>query len=235
MKIGGRATLVRLPSGAVACFSPVALTDEVKSTVNEMGSMKYLVASDYEHHMSMTPWHKEYPAAKVIGVEGIDEKKKDEDIKFDVIFTKANKDTLKVDEEFDREFDYEYVPGHGNKELVFNFRRDKTLIEADMLFSLPAIEQYSKSKESPHSGFLTGLLNGGGNIAGPALWQRRMLWYGIAVDRQSFNQSVARIDKWDFDRIIPCHGDVIESGGKGAWRNVMKWHLDAWEAGQQRK
>jgi len=77
--------------------------------------MKYLVAPDYEHHISMTPWHKEYPQAKVIGVEGLDEKKKKEDIKFDVIFTKDNKHTLKVDEEFDKEFDVEYVPSHGNK------------------------------------------------------------------------------------------------------------------------
>jgi len=76
--------------------------------------MKYLIAPDYEHHISMTPWHKEYPQAKVIGVEGLDEKKKKEDIRFDVIFTKENRHTLKVDEEFDKEFDVEYVPGHGS-------------------------------------------------------------------------------------------------------------------------
>lgn len=191
--------------------------------------MKYLVAPDYEHHISMTPWHKEYPEAKVIGVEGLDEKKKKEDIKFDVIYTKENRHTLKVDEEWDKEFDVEYVPGHGNKELVVNYKREKTLIEADMLFNLPAIEQYSKSAESPHQGFLTNMFNGAGSAMGDATWHRRLFWYGIAIDRKSFNESVSKIDKWDFDRIIPCHGDVIETGGKGAWRNVMKWHLAAFE------
>lgn len=27
---------------------------------------------------------------------------------------------------------------------------------------------------------------------------------------------------WDFDRIIPCHGDVIEGKGKEAWLEVFK-------------
>jgi len=190
-----------------------------------MGTMKYLVAPDYEHHISLTPWHQEYPQAKVIGVEGLDEKKKSEDIKFDVIYTKENRHTLKVDEEWDQEFDVEYVPGHGNKELVVNYKKEKTLIEADLMFNLPAKEQYSKSDES--EGMFTAMFNYPGV-------QRRMFWYGIAVDRPSFNESVSKIDKWDFDRIIPCHGDVIETGGKSAFRNVMLWHLNAFSAGNKK-
>jgi hypothetical protein len=197
-----------------------------------MGALKYLIAPDYEHHIFMTPWSQKYPEAKCIGVEGLDEKKKSEDIKFSVIFTKANKDVQKIDPEFDAEFDYEYVPGHGNKELVFNYKRDKTLIEADLMFNLPAIEQYSKSEENPHTGVFSKMFNNL-NTANPT-WQRRMFWYGIAADRASFNQSVARIDKWDFNKIIPCHGDVIETGGKLAFRNVMRWHLDAWDARQKK-
>ena len=46
-----------------------------------------------------------------------------------------------------------------------------------------------------------------------------------AGNRASFNRSVQAMDKWDFDRIIPCHGDIIESGGKGVFRNIMGWHL----------
>lgn len=42
IKIGGRATLVRLASGNLAVFSPVALTDEVRSTVASKGQLKYI-------------------------------------------------------------------------------------------------------------------------------------------------------------------------------------------------
>ncbi len=33
------------------------------------------------------------------------------------------------------------------------------------------------------------------------------------------------VNGWDFDRIIPCHGDVIETGGKQAFQTVMKRYL----------
>jgi hypothetical protein len=33
-------------------------------------------------------------------------------------------------------------------------------------------------------------------------------------DRNAARESVARILKWDFDRVIVTHGDVLESGGK---------------------
>lgn len=66
------------------------------------------------------------------------------------------------------------------------------------------------------------------NTNGKALAQRRFIWHAVSSgDRTSFNKSMSKIDKWDFDRIIPCHGDVIESGGKGIFDKIMQWHLEA--------
>jgi hypothetical protein len=48
IKVGGRGTLVRLQSGGVAVFSPVALTPEVKETVSSLGELKYIAALDIE-------------------------------------------------------------------------------------------------------------------------------------------------------------------------------------------
>lgn len=48
IKVGGRGTIVRLQSGALAVFSPVALTDDVKRKVAEMGEVKYIAALDIE-------------------------------------------------------------------------------------------------------------------------------------------------------------------------------------------
>jgi hypothetical protein len=39
---------VKLQSGGVAVFSPVSLTPEVKETVNAMGEVKYITATDIE-------------------------------------------------------------------------------------------------------------------------------------------------------------------------------------------
>lgn len=97
-----------------------------------------------------------------------------------------------------------------------------------MMFNLPANEQFSRTGEDPTSGILTKMFIGLQNTMGPATWQKRFLWYAASAgDRQDFNQSARKIASWDFDRIIPCHGDVIESGGKGIFKKVFDWHLNA--------
>ena len=34
------------------------------------------------------------------------------------------------------------------------------------------------------------------------------------------------VSGWDFDRLIPCHGDVLETGGKALWNKHFEWYLD---------
>jgi hypothetical protein len=52
--VGGRGTLVKLQSGGVAVFSPVALTPEVKETVSALGELKYIAALDIEVCQTIT-------------------------------------------------------------------------------------------------------------------------------------------------------------------------------------
>jgi len=229
IKVGGRGTLVRLQSGGVAVFSPVALTPEVKETVSSLGELKYIAALDIEHHIFLGPWHEAYPNAKVLGPEGLPEKRakqKNEDVPFAVVFTAKDKETTKVDAEFDAEFDYEFLDGHLNKELVFNYKPENTLIQADLMFNLPATEQFSKTGQDASSGILTKLFSSLNNTKGAAMGQRRLIYYATAVDKPSFNKSVSKINGWDFNKIIPCHGDVIEADGKGIFQKIFEWHLE---------
>ncbi|KAF1986489.1 hypothetical protein K402DRAFT_376980 [Aulographum hederae CBS 113979] len=230
VKVGGRGTAVRMRNGAVAIFSPTALTPEVKQTVKDLGEVKYIAALDIEHHIFLGPWHEQYPNAKVLGPEGLPEKRekqKNEKVPFAVVFTAKDKETTKVDADFDSDFDYEFVDGHMNKELVFNYKPDGTLIEADLMFNLPATEQFSKVPNTDaSSGFLTKRFIGLNNTQGAAMGQRRFIWHTIATNRPSYNKSMSKINGWNFDRIIPCHGDVIETGGKGIFQKIMEWHLE---------
>ena len=144
---------------------------------------------------------------------------------FEVVFRESNKSSVKVDEAFDADFEYEYFGGHANKELAFLYKPDRTLIQADLMFNLPATEQYSKTGELATSGVLTKLFTIFQNTQGSAVWQKRFIWYTSAKDKPSFNASAQRVGSWDFDRIIPCHGDVIERDGKGIFQKVYQWHL----------
>jgi len=236
VKIGGRGTIVRLESGSLAVFSPVALTEDVKQKVSEMGEVKYIAALDAEHHIFLGPWHKEYPNAQVMGPDVLPEKRakqNDENVPFSILFS-ADKRVETISPEFDAEFDWEYVPSHVNKELVFHHRPTRTLIQADLMFNLPATEQFSKTGVDPNSGILTKIFVALQSTKGDAKWQQRTIWYGTsASDRKGFSASMERINKWGFNRIIPCHGDVMDGDGKGIFEKVMRWHLDAAAQGKK--
>jgi hypothetical protein len=231
IKIGGRGTVVKLQSGSLAVFSPVALTQDVKTKIQSMGTLKYIVAPDIEHHIFISPWAKEYPQAELIGMEGLPEKRENDEAtkgyKFAHVFSPKNKLEMTISREFDAEFDFEYVHSHSNKELVFLHKPSRTMIEADMLFNLPATEQFSKTGVSPTSGLLTKLFGGIMNTRGEMVWQKRFLWYAAGgKDRAGFTESVKRMRTWDYDRIIPCHGDVIETGGKKIFENATSWFVE---------
>jgi hypothetical protein len=188
--------------------------------------------------MFLGPWHEAYPKAKVLGPEGLPEKRdkqNNEKVPFSVIFTKENRETVKVDPEFDAEFDYEYMPSHMNKEIIFLYKPERTLITADLFFNLPATEQFSKTEESATAGIATKLFTYLNNTQGAALGQKRFLWYALsngAKDRPGFNASVSKIAKWDFDRVIQCHGDVVEAGGKGIFEKLFEWNINAAKKGE---
>lgn len=234
IRFGGRGTIVKLKDESLAVFSPVAFTNNVKSQMQEqLGStnVKYLAALDQEHHIFLEQWHKEYPQAKIIAPEslpGLREKQGYPNFpdNWRLIKTSEREGGIKIDPTFDAEFDVEYVPAHANKEIVFNHKPTKTLIEGDLLFNLPATEQHSKSGDA-HTGIFTKIFIAVGGTQGANPWQKRLLWYAVASgDRTGFGESMRKIDKWDFDRIVPCHGDVIESGGKGVFEKLMAWFLE---------
>jgi hypothetical protein len=124
------------------------------------------------------------------------------------------------------------VPSHINKELVFHHKPTRTLIQADLMFNLPATEQFSRTGVAANAGILTKIFGALQSTKGSAVWQKRLVWYGTSSsDRTGFNRSVERINKWGFERIIPCHGDVIEGNGKTVFEKVFGWHLEAAKKG----
>lgn len=109
---------------------------------------------------------------------------------------------------------------------MFYYKPDRTLIQADLLFNMPATEQYSQTGVDASSGWATKLFVGMEHTRGEATWQKRMLWYVFSKrDRDGFGRSMRRINTWGFENIVPCHGDTIVGGGKGIFEKVMQWYL----------
>ncbi|KAH6630306.1 beta-lactamase-like protein [Chaetomium sp. MPI-SDFR-AT-0129] len=242
--IGGRGTAVRLTSGGLAIFSPVALTPSAQAKITSLGGdVRYLIATDFEHHIFLSEWATAYPNAKLVGPEGLPEKraKVHNDPKighepFAVVITRdqsssapeATRKPIHIGEDFDADFEVEYLPTHPNKELVFFYRPDRVLVQADLMFNLPAVEQYSRvpEAEKPRMGVLQRFFNSFQNTEGEALGMKRFLWHVVSRgDREGFEKSVKRIAGWDFETVVPCHGETIVGGGKGVFEKVFSWHL----------
>ncbi|KAI0019933.1 hypothetical protein F4780DRAFT_780048 [Xylariomycetidae sp. FL0641] len=236
VRVGGRATIIRMSSGALTVFSPVALTPSVQAKVAEMGgNVGYLIAPDMEHHIFLSEWKKEYAGARLIGPKGLPEKRakmNDEKIgkdEFAFVYEPSNARSNAISDEFAADFEVEFVDAHPNKEIVLYNKPDKVLVEADLMFNLPAIEQYSKVPEAEKKGGLVNklfeTLNG---TAGDAKAHKRLQWYAFSngnKNRAGYNESVKRIDSWDWDTLIPCHGETIETGAKDTFRKIFEWHL----------
>lgn len=217
--IGGRSTAIKLSNGSVWLLASTPLTDETRQKLDQWGPVKYIAVADLEHTAFTRQYSQAYPDAKVYGPEGTAQKlglnvhewttdKKSDPMEYD---DPAIKDEIKA----------EYFDGFVNKDIAFLHVPTKTLIEADLLFNLPANEQYSKSNESPIN-----LTNKFMSLKPDTLLHRRFVYNVAAINKASMARSVHKVDQWDFDRIVPCHGDTIETGGKAAWRSAFSLYLD---------
>ncbi|SPO38579.1 uncharacterized protein PSFLO_04057 [Pseudozyma flocculosa] len=233
--VGGRSTAVKLNDGKVWVLASTPLDEPTKAKIESMGDVAYLVAPDAVHHLFLSQYASAYPSAKVIGVEGLEEKRKD--VKFDGIY---GRDPPETKYGFESEIQARYFPTFANKDVIFNHVETRTLITADLLFNLPAHEQYrNTAKGAPSSPipFLNSLSN---YFTPDSSFHKTFLGFagvggtiphmpkGGSKDerRKRFAQDAAEVAKWDFDRIVMCHGDVIEKDGKKAWLSACEKYLD---------
>jgi len=53
----------------------------------------------------------------------------------------------------------------------------------------------------------------------------RSLTKALVTDAVAMNRDAKTVASWDFHRIIPCHGDVIEVDGKKVWQAAYGMYL----------
>lgn len=214
LPIGGRSTAVRLSNGDVWVLASTPLTPDTKKTLENLGPVKYIVGADSVHHLYLGEFKKAYPDAKLVAVEEAVEKKKGEGLDFAGFWGDKQQDPKFG---FEDEIESCYFSGFKNKDVAFLHKPSKTLIEADLLFNMPALEQYSRSWFSGRIPFI-------GNIDPYTAAHKRMMWR-LGVDKEAMKRDAKTVADWDFERIIPCHGDVIDKDGNKAWRAAYEYYL----------
>ncbi|KAJ3824226.1 hypothetical protein F5880DRAFT_410011 [Lentinula raphanica] len=212
--VGGRSTAVKMRTGNLWILASTPLDTETKAKLDELGPVKYIIGADAVHHLFLSEFKKAYPEAKVIAPKAAIERVADKALKFDA----WGSDPEDTNYGFEEDVQHCYFSGFANKDVAFFHPASKSMIQADLLFNLPPTEQYSKSKSSGRVPLV-------GNF-GPFSWFHSKFAASMGEDKEAMKRHAKTVASWDFERIIPCHGDVIEDRAQDAWKAAYKAYLN---------
>jgi hypothetical protein len=227
---------VRLSDSTLAIFSPPPFTPSVQSALSThfpSTTVSYLIAPDAEHYLYIYAWHSAFPSARIVATESLVEKfhrgkASTEQSPISITFP------LKLDQGVDnnvlelflKEFQCAYFPSVA-KEIVLLHKQSRTLLVADLIFNPPAQESYSLASENAESGMMTWLFSLIRGLEGSPLKNQRWLLGLIAGkgdDRRRFVESARDVAGWEIERLVPCHGEVVEGNRKAqkVWKDVFQ-------------
>ncbi|KAK1921751.1 hypothetical protein DB88DRAFT_499084 [Papiliotrema laurentii] len=212
MAIGGRGTAVKLPNNEIFLYVSTPHTPATAETIARFGGkVGWLVTPDGEHGIFFEEYVKAYPDAQKIGVKRF--KDKLPNVQWTGLFGEGGENKQYG---FEPHITLHNVSTHVNDELVAIHHDSGTLIQADMLFNLPPTEQYSRAGGLP----VLAKLLGGGKTMSPGGFLHEKMVGALAKDKELLKRELAPIHAAKWDRIIPCHGEVIETGGRAAWDKI---------------
>jgi len=214
--VGLRATALRLRNDRILLLNPIELDHSVRLKLDELGGVHF-IAADLGHHLFIKDYLKVWPDAKVIGVKGLDQKRKD--VKWDFIYQSPHQ---KPEDVFDLPgMETVLFEGFITYAVAWYHRPSGTLIESDLLMNLPCTEQYNPP--SDQTGALSKYFAMGANPW--SIWHKRLIWYLAVTDYALIRRDAKRVSEWEIQRIVPCHGDVLVGRANEAWNVLYEWFL----------
>ena len=198
-----RMTAIKLSDGGLLLYSPFAPTDERDAFLADLGPVRYAVAPNKFHHLYIGHYTEKYPDAQVLGAPGLGKKR--EDVAFEAALSADPVPGWAAD------LDQHLIGGYpAVGETVLFHRASRTLIAADTLFNL------ARSTHTITRIYQMVALSGDG----PAV-SKLLKW--VLKDKAAARASIDHILGWDFDRLIMCHGEIIETGGREILRKAFDW------------
>jgi hypothetical protein len=211
LEVGSRMLVVRLPGGGLVLISPIELSVSHHQALDQLGPVQHIVAPNLFHHLFVGAAQSLYPEAKTWGVVGLPEKRPD--LRLDALFTQPGS--------FEDTLDYLQFQGFASilpggiklaHETVFYHRPSRTLILTDTAFN------FDQTNRLPVR--ILGRIGGSYQALSPS----RLEKWGTR-NKAAVEASVREILQWDFDRVIPGHGSIVETGGKAAFKSGYEWFL----------
>ncbi len=202
LPFGRRMTVVTLPSGSLALHSPIRMDDAGMAALDALGAVGAIIVPN-PFHGADAPWYAaRYPAAAALTTGGALRK-----------ISRRVPRVEAVDESWSDELTaaLEWMPAAGMKvhEYAFFHPSSRTLILTDLVFNM--------GTECRGLARLLLRLNKAYGRFGPS---RTLRWF-FAGDIAELRESVAKLDRWDYDRVIMAHGRIVESEGKAMMQKAF--------------
>jgi len=201
-----RMAVIRLSSGELFVWSPVALSKALKKEVDALGPVQFVVSPNRLHHLYLGEWKSAYPSARLYASPGLRAKRKD--LSFD--------GDLNDLPEPEWAADIDQVPVHGSvlTEVEFFHRASRTALFTDLLQNFPP--GWFKGWRG-----VVARLDGicAPNPGAPREWRAAFLNRGAA--RASLHAILA----WPIERVLMAHGDPVVADGSAFVRRSFGWLL----------
>ncbi|MEP2990728.1 MAG: DUF4336 domain-containing protein [Parasphingorhabdus sp.] len=204
-----RCVIVRLANQDLWCWSPIALTPELKTEIGEIGKPKHLISPNKIHHLYLQDWKAEWSDAKIWGPASSIKKRTD------LTFEPPLENDAPA--EWVSEIDMIWFNGSPVlDEIVFFHRPSKTAILCDLSenFSDDFIRKHWKGWKrwvaKPW-----GITEGKGYA--PLEWRLSFL------KRKATREARDRLLAWDPKRVVMAHGEIQHENGTAFLKQAFGW------------
>lgn len=205
-EIGRRMVVIRLQDGRLWVTSPARLTAELRDALDALGPVAFVVpASKLHGHLFMEDYRAAYPDALLFAAPGLPGRRRD--LAFDGLLGGS------ADPRWAQDIDQAAFLGNVfGEELAFLHRATRTLVLADLCFNIgrdaPAVVRLMawgslRPRLGPTPAFRAAIRN-----------------------RAAAQASLRAILAWDFERVIPGHGEIVEHGGRDQIARAYAWLLN---------
>ena len=204
-----RCIIVRLENGDLWCWSPTALTTQLKTAIERIGTPQHLVSPNKIHHLYLQDWKKAWPDAKLWGPASTIKKRSD------LAFEAPLENVAPV--EWGENIDLIWFNGSPVlDEIVFFHRTSKTVILCDLSenFSDDFIRNHWKGWKK-WIAKPWGITEGKGYA--PLEWRLSFL------KRKATRLARDRMLAWNPDRVIMAHGEIQRENGRSYLERAFAW------------
>ena len=200
--------VIRLPgAGGLWVWSPVALTEDVRRTVDALGPVRHLIAPNTLHHTFLAEWTACYPEAQVYAAPGLTQ---------EVAATTIHSTLAdEADPAWAGVIDQVVVRGNRiTTEVVFYHRSSATVLVTDLVQQIPRGWYRGWRAMVARLDLMT--------APRPSVPRKFRM---STTDKFTARADVSRILEWPADSLVMAHGAPLPSGGKDALRQAFEWLL----------